>query len=180
MRVDGRTGWGPLFRSKRPRQANRALSEVQRQRALRQIPWLAVFNFLALAALVCIDGENWVVRSPLFRFIGGAASVVGSLVTYIIGFFWWLVYEDWSVCEWSKALLRSFGLQPYRSALGLLLVCLTWFWVWWRYGGAGDAAVAEPGYLTGWCLALKVSLIGWAAIGLGLTCARLAGRWSWP
>jgi hypothetical protein len=117
--------------------------------------WLMVLNLLAGAALVCVKGECWAVRSPLFRVMGALSTEVSLAITWLGGVGWWLFTSDWSVCTWAKKLLGTWGMQPYRSAAGMLgfgLVCL---WLWRRRRGP---AHEEPRWLGSACLLLTAGL----------------------
>jgi len=141
--------------------------QLAQRRALRRAAVLIVVNSLLGSVLVVLDGQNWVVSGPLFTVVGAVAfcllCLVGwglSLVLYVFTGNAEPVGQLWPAA-WSG------GPEPFRSALGLLLVGVVGAWGWWRYGGS-VALIEENGTLF---------VSGLAVVGL-LLCAG-GGIWFW-
>ena len=172
MSEDPRVVWPPLFeqvsRPRRGRGLSTLVTDVHYRKDLVVVRWLVVLNLLACATLVCVDGESWVTRSPLFTALGWVCGFVILVLILFLGLLWLLVPGDASVCQWAGDLLWSGGVEPYRSGLGLLAFILGIALLWRRYGKRFTVPAA---WLRRGRIAAQVSLV--------LLCAAIGLRAAW-
>jgi len=92
--------------------------------ARMRVIWDSVRRAMVLMGIgyACIAiqyGESWVNNSPLFRTVGAAVSLVSLLFCMFCGGVVWIINNSRDVIHWSIGML-PFGIQPFRSALGIV------------------------------------------------------------
>ncbi len=175
--MTSRVDWQSLFRQSRTSRGSGNLGElqhdVQHRGTLRRLQWLFVANLLAGVVFICLDGDSWAVRSPLFTAVGLGSSVLLLLAACIAGLVWLLVTGSALVISWAWHYLTLGGIQPYRSASGLLAVGLIILLLVCRYEKR-----LEPGtgMLRQVAMLLRISLaVLFVAIGLQTLCPEFMG-----
>ena len=115
------------------RRPGRGLSERERSARLERLRsemecQLAVLG-LALACLAMRFDDSWVTASPVFSVLGASASCLLLAAFWLVGGLLWLFTRNTSLCARAADLL-PFGLQPGRSALGVLAFFLILAALW--------------------------------------------------
>jgi len=168
-----RVDWGRMAELRpsagRPDQGTGGTPRPHRRQRRRpeevRLAYMAGLSTVALALAAYLGEWRWVVHSPLFGTVGAVVSELAVWVSWVVGLVWWLVTGDESVRLWAVSWFWHGGVQPLRSALGLLLsasglgVFAAWYMYWGEY--AKEKALNA---VAGAVAALGLVLIGYVIV----------------
>jgi len=128
--MENRTDWKGLFRdggrfNKAVRAQQEELGELATETEFRNMRCALAVSFLltglGFAAHVLQYQEQWVKESPLLNVAGGGAFLLGACLLWLCGVGWWCITNSHELRLYAEMHLL-WGVQPYRSALGILTV----------------------------------------------------------
>lgn len=127
-------------------------------RWLQHLSWLIVLNGMVLAVLTWLEGWSWPVRSPLLRGVGAPTILIVLVGIRLGGLLWWVVTGSHRVSVWANDLL-PWGIQPYRSILGIVGLSLLTARTCYEFGMLGNSSAIR---LKVACIILLTALVAGA------------------